>query len=108
MEKELLLGVAAYNLVRTTITVAAQRLALAPRDISFSRALEAIEANADVLFYSADPRKIERFLDDFQYLKLRRAKHKPTEPRMVLPTKRKYPLLRVPREAAGLKPYVKK
>jgi hypothetical protein len=108
VEKDLLLGVAAYNLVRTTITVAAQRLALAPRAISFSRALEAIDANADLLFYSAEPRKLERFLDDFKYLQLRRAKHKPTAPRMVLPTKRKYPLLRIPRETARLKPYAKK
>ena len=108
VEKDLLLGVAAYNLVRTTITTAAQRLALAPRSISFSRALEAIDANAELLFYSAEPRHLEQFLDNFKYLKLRRAKHKLTEPRMVLPRKRKYPLLRIPRETARLKPYAKK
>jgi len=108
VEKELLLGVAAYNLVRTTITLAAQRLTIDPRSISFSLALEAIDANADVLFYSAERHNIERFLDDFKYFKLRRAKNKPTEPRMVLPTKRKYPLLLVPREVARLNPYAKK
>lgn len=108
VEQDLRLGVAAYNLVRTTITLAAQRLAIDPRSSSFSCALEAIDATAEVLFYSAERHNIERFLDDCKYFKVRRAKKKPPEPRMVLPTKRKYPLLRVPREVARLNPYAKK
>ncbi len=102
VEQDLRLGVAADNLGRTTLTLAAQRLAIAPRSRSFSCALEASEAKAEVLFYRAERHNIDRFLDDCTYRKWRRAKKKPTEPRMVLPTKRQYPLLRVPREGARL------
>lgn len=100
VEKEIILGIAAYNLVRSIITFAAQRLNLNPRCISFSRALEAIEANALNLFYETDSEKLYKFLDDFKYYKLYRAKHKPSEPRSVKPQKRKYPILMVPRKVA--------
>lgn len=100
VEKEIILGVAAYNLVRSIITVAAQRLNINPRHISFSRALEAIEANAQSLFYESDSERLDKLLDDFKYYKIYRAKHKPSEPRSVKPQKRKYPILLVPREVA--------
>ena len=39
-QKELVLGVAAYNLLRACLAVAAKRLGLEPRQISFSRGAE--------------------------------------------------------------------
>lgn len=100
VEKEIILGVAAYNLVRSIMTFAAQRLGVDPRCLSFSRTLEALEANALSLFYETDSEKLYKFLDDFKYYRLYRAKHKPSEPRSVKPPKRKYPILLVPREVA--------
>ncbi|MCU0527728.1 MAG: hypothetical protein MUF72_23270 [Elainella sp. Prado103] len=77
VEKEIILGIAAYNLVRSIITFAAynlvrsiitfaaRRLSLDPCRISFSRALEAIEANVLSLFYETDSEKLHKFLDDY-------------------------------------------
>lgn len=44
MEKELLLGFTAYNLVRAVMALAAQKAGLAPRDLSFSRVLGLVRA----------------------------------------------------------------
>lgn len=62
--------------------------------------IEAIETNALTLFYENNSEKLLSFLDDFQYYKLYRAKHKPSEPRALKPPKRKFPLLLVPRKVA--------
>lgn len=53
VEKEIVLGIAAYNL-RSIITFAAQRLEVEPPSMSVSRVVDAIEANALVLFYEHD------------------------------------------------------
>ena len=108
VEKEIVLGIAAYNLVRSIITLAAQRLELKPRNISVARVIEAIEANALTLFYENDHEKLLSFLDDFKYYQLYRAKQKPSEPRALKPPKRKFPLLLVPREVARSKLHSKK
>lgn len=100
VEKEIILGDAACNLVRSIITFASQRLNLNPRCIIFSRALEAIEANALSSFYKSDSERLDKFLDDFKYYKIYRAKHKPSEPCLVKPQKRKYLILMASREVA--------
>ena len=39
LEKEVLFGIAAYNLVRAVVAIAAKKLNIEPRKISFSRAV---------------------------------------------------------------------
>jgi hypothetical protein len=60
MEKELLTAVAAYNLVRTVIALAARRHDLSPRQISFTFVLNVIEARWHRLQSAADPDAYQR------------------------------------------------
>jgi hypothetical protein len=60
VEKELLIAVAAYNLVRATIYRAARRAGLRPRDFSFSVAQDAVMAAWSDLSRAATPRDRDR------------------------------------------------
>ena len=60
VEKELLTGVSAYNLVRAAIYLAAHRAGLAPRDFSFSVAQDAVMAAWNDLSRATTQRDLER------------------------------------------------
>jgi hypothetical protein len=67
MEKELLMAVAAYNLVRAVIALAARRHNLAPRQLSFSFVLNVVNASWSQLQSASSPKdyrkKLDRMLD---------------------------------------------
>jgi putative transposase len=60
MEKELITAVAAYNLVRAVIALAAQRHHLSPRQLSFSFVLNVVHANWHKLQSAPDARSYQR------------------------------------------------
>jgi hypothetical protein len=67
MEKELLTGVAAYNLVRAVMALAARRHKIAPRQLSFTFVLNVVNASWSRLQAATGPeayqREVERMLD---------------------------------------------
>lgn len=88
--KEIILGFAAYNLVRHVAIAAARSLKISPREISFTTVLSRIEAAANSILSSpipnaaADP--LRGLLGHMQSLKLpKRRKQRQTEPRKVWP-----------------------
>jgi hypothetical protein len=60
MEKELIMAVAAYNLVRAVIALAARRHHLSPRQLSFSFVLNVVNANWHRLQSAPDARSYQR------------------------------------------------
>jgi len=63
MEKELLLAVVAYNLVRTVICLAAKRANLSPRQISFTAVYNLIEIHMPKLLGARSERSWHRQMD---------------------------------------------
>jgi len=99
--KELVLGVTAYNFVRAAIYAAAQAANLNPRQISFSRAQDVVNAclpNLQAARTEAQyALELERMLRRIAQCKLPQTSHRPTYQRAVwprgspFPTKRKAP-----------------
>jgi hypothetical protein len=87
VEKELLLAVSAYNLVRATIYRAARRAGLNPRDYSFSAAQDAVMAAWNDLSAAATEgerrRELERLLDAVDQTRLPKRVRKRSYPRRV-------------------------
>ena len=87
VEKELLIAVAAYNLVRATIYRAARRAGLAPRDFSFSMAQDAVLAAWSDLARARTPRErdrqVLRLVEAVGQARLPHRKRKRTYPREV-------------------------
>ena len=87
VEKELLLAVSAYNLVRATIYRAARRAGLNPRDYSFSAAQDAVMAAWNDLSAAAGEgdrqRELDRLLDAVEQTRLPKRVRKRSYPRQV-------------------------
>jgi hypothetical protein len=86
VNKEIILAVTAYNLVRKLMTIAAIKLRLDPRSLSFSRMLKRINAlSASILADTPNPTidyRLRNALVDLRGLVLpSRKKHRPNEPR---------------------------
>lgn len=71
--KEIEMGIAAYNLVRAVIGVAAQQSGLPPRDYSFTRAARIVESFAPKIAAAATAQEAQRHFDRMMYF-LRQAK----------------------------------
>lgn len=86
-EKEIVLGITAYNLIRHLVVAAAKSLKVAPREISFSRVLKRIHAVGTAAFNSSVPITSNSGFtihSDLRGLLLpKRRKPKPAEPRKV-------------------------
>lgn len=105
--KELVLGICAYNLVVAVRTLAAQRLNLPPRALSFKRTLTIIECYAPKIF-AADPDKqrflIERFWSSMSACKHPKRSRVRTEPRALVRHRRpKFPTMHGSRATARAK-----
>jgi hypothetical protein len=87
VEKEILLAVSAYNLVRAVMCLAARRAELTPRQLSFAFVQTAVEAALPGLTSAASPaeydRRLERLLDIAVQGKLPQRSHRRTYPRRV-------------------------
>ena len=88
--KEIILGIAAYNLIRHCISIAATAAKLPPRSLSFSMTLNRIHAlGALLLSEQAEhekQRSLQRALTDLKGLMIyRRKKKRPSEPRKIWP-----------------------
>jgi hypothetical protein len=108
VKKEILLGIAAYSLIRGLIARGTKELGLTPRDVSFTRALLAIEIATDHMVRATTRSERQREYDLF-LRNLRTAKHpkrtKPrVEPRAIAGTiRKKFPALKGTREEARAK-----
>jgi hypothetical protein len=92
--KELVLGVAAYNLVRGTMYAAARAAGIDPRQLSFSRVQDVVNAALPNLMAADSPQAYQRLLDRL----LRRAaqcklprRERPSYPRAVWPRRSNFP-----------------
>lgn len=87
VEKELLMAVSAYNLVRAAIYRAARRAGLAPRDFSFSAAQDAVMAAWNDLSSATKQRdrdrEVQRLLDAVNQARLPHRARKRSYPRQI-------------------------
>lgn len=92
--KEIEMGVAAYNLVRAVICLAAQKSGLPPRDYSFTRAARIVKSFAPKISCAGSEQEAQRHFDRMMYFlqqaKLPRRKRKPY-PRAAWGVGAKYP-----------------
>jgi len=105
-EKELVLGVTAYNFVRAAILAAAQGANLDPRRISFSRAQDVVNACLPSLQAARSEQEyaneLERMLCRIAQCKLPQTSHRPSYAREVWPRGSTFPRKKTqPREARG-------
>lgn len=102
IEKELLLGFAASNLVRAIVAKAAQKLKLPARQISFSSALQLVQAFGNRLRDATDPsgRKhlVQEFLTGLRQTRLPNRKKERLEPRKIVRTRKQFPYMKKSRE----------
>jgi hypothetical protein len=94
--KEIDVAMLAYNLVRAVTCVAAQKTGLQPRQFSFTRVRNVINAYAPMIAAAKDPREAQRLTDTMMYYvnqaKLpRRRKKRPTYPRAAWQKPQTYP-----------------
>jgi len=93
--KELVLGVAAYNLVRGAMFAAARLAGIDPRQLSFSRVQDIVNAFLPNLMSAASPeiyqRELDRMLRRAAQCKLSRRPQRPTYPRAVWRRSSRYP-----------------
>lgn len=86
--KELDLGIAAYNLIRTVMCLAAEGSGVCPRDYSFTRVRHVIEAFAPLVSGAKNAQQAQKYADQMMYyvqqarLPQRRRK-RPSYPRQV-------------------------
>ena len=104
-EKELVLGVTAYNFVRAAIYAAARAANLNPRRISFSRAQDVVNACLPNLRAARSEQEyaleLERMLRRIAHCKLPPTSHRPTYSRAIWPRSSAFPWRKVaecPRE----------
>jgi len=87
VEKEILLAVSAYNLVRAVMCLAARRANVTPRQLSFSFVQTAVEAALPALSSASSTaeynRQLERLLDYAAQGKLPQRSHRRSYPRQV-------------------------
>ena len=94
--KDIHIGMLAYNLIRAVTCVAAQKADLKPRQFSFTRVCNVINAFAPMIAAAKDERQAQQLFDDMMYYvhqaKLpRRRKKRPTYPRAVWHKPQTYP-----------------
>ena len=93
--KELVLGVAAYNLVRGTILAAARVAGMDPRQLSFSRVQDVVNACLPSLAAATSQEAYQRVLDRMlrraAQCKLSQRPHRPSYPRAVWPRHSNFP-----------------
>jgi hypothetical protein len=93
--KELVLGVAAYNLVHTFMEAAAEKAGLEPRDLSFSRAQDYVYAALPALMRTTSPEEIKDQLQQLLRLvascKLPKRRKKRSYPRKIWTRRRTFP-----------------
>lgn len=93
--KELLLGVAAYNLVRGTIYAAARVAGIDPRRLSFSRVQDVVNACLPNLAAATSQQAYQRVLDRMlrraAQCKLPQRPYRPSYPRAVWPRRSHFP-----------------
>jgi hypothetical protein len=63
MEKELLIAVLAYNLVRTVMCLAARQAGVLPRQLSFTAVYTVIEIHLPQLLQASSPRRWRKEMD---------------------------------------------
>jgi hypothetical protein len=102
VRKELWMYVLAYNLIRSVMATAALRTGLVPRMLSFTGALQAVNAFGTALLFAAAPAKpslLEAFYDT---IRAHRVGQRPDriEPRAVKRRPKPHPLLTMPRHQA--------
>ncbi len=100
VEKELLMAIAAYNLVRAVMALAARRARLDPRQLSFTHVLYAVQAAWPDLTHASDPRlreqAFQRVLDTAARCRLpNRARHR-SYPRAQWSRGERYPARKAP------------
>ena len=99
-DKELILGVTAYNFVRAAIWAAARAANLNPRRISFSRAQDVVNACLPNLQAARTEQEyaieLERMLRRIAQCKLPQTRHRPSYPRAVWPRGSAFPKKRKP------------
>jgi hypothetical protein len=114
IEKELLLGILAYNLIRIAIADAAKIAGLEPRQVSFSRAIAVIRIMHYKLHNATSQDEIDAALNWFpiairQIQIYKRPKKRPAQPRKIMALRSKrYPSMRKSRaeEVATLNPHI--
>jgi hypothetical protein len=87
VEKELLIAITAYNLVRAVMGWAAQQAGMAPRSLSFSRVQDVVQAAMPLLAAADSPEKyalhFRRMLETAAYFKLPKRPHRRAYPRLI-------------------------
>lgn len=94
--KEIDIAMLTYNLVRAVICVAAQQAGLPPRQYSFTRVRNIVNAFAPLIMTARNEREAQQAFDNMMYYvsqaKLpRRRRKRPSYPRAVWPKPQKYP-----------------
>jgi hypothetical protein len=94
-EKELVLAVTAYNFVRAAICAAAQAAQMDPRQISFSRAQDVVNACLPNLQAAVSEQQyaleLRRMLRRIAQCKLPQTRHRPSYPRAIWPRRNAFP-----------------
>lgn len=98
IEKELLFGIASYNLVRAIVSIAAEELNIEPRKISFSRAARLTRIFGNQLSATKDkPEKnnvVARFIKGLNQSKIAHRAYFRIEPRKVVRGPQNFPLMK--------------
>jgi len=94
--KEIDMAILAYNLVRAITCLAAQKAGLTPREFSFTRVRNVINAFAPLIAAAPDPQEAQRLFDKMMYYVTRaklpkRHRKRPSSARAVWPKPQKYP-----------------
>lgn len=86
--KELMLGITAYNLVRSIMASASKKIGINPRELSFTRSLDLIRLVGHKIRATTDVAQraaiVERFLVGLQQIKLPKRSKQRIEPRKVV------------------------
>lgn len=112
IEKEILLGIMAYNLVRVIVADAANKIGLQPRQISFSRAIGVIRIMHTKIIQATTQQQLDYanswFLSAFRQIQIyKRKKIRPSQPRKIMALRsRRCPTMKKSRieEVADLNP----
>jgi hypothetical protein len=102
VRKELWMYVLAYNLIRSVIATAAMQDELVPRMLSFTGALQAVNAFGTALLFAAAPAKPARLEALYDTIRAHHVGQRPdrVEPRAVKRRPKPHPLLTIPRNQA--------
>ena len=102
LEKELILGYAAYNLMRAIVAKAANKLSLLPRKISFSRACALVQIYANKIKSATSKKEYNKLMNEFykglSQSKIPNRKKMRIEPRKVARVKKLFPVMKKTRE----------